>query len=280
MKQLTTYLLLLLAGIGFLIQSCGNGRHTPNNEDKLPRKSEKELTQTLFKQGETQFTDYIVRIGVDLESTAQDRQFSCYVKMRVDSAFSGSIKSGPIVAATYMVTTDSVFLVNKFEDCYFAENLIYISSLFGTTVEYDFFQDLILAEPVGLDSTIKYTRINDEDQDYYILSSHKKRDFKRLEQDKFEVDDEDGDMLIKYLMNGKTLLVDRIEVEIPSDTASITIEYLQRKEEDGIMVPEETLVRIKHPKDSVTIKMNYGSTKLNEPRKIDIKIPDDYPPCK
>lgn len=268
------YLVLCLT-FSALILSCGNRRHEQNNTDKLKKKNDKELIQALFSQDEVSYNFFTVRIGVDLESKTQNTSFSCYVKMRVDSAFSGTIKSFQVVAFTYKIDQDSIIFTNKLDKCYFAENLTYVSSLFGTNVEYDFFQDLILGLPIGLDEEVKYQQINSKDS--YILSSHKKRDFRRLENDRLNTDDDV--MLIQYHLAPESLEVSEINVQIPSDTAEIKVKYLERKEVDDNRVPEETTIEITHPRDTIFVKLNYGTVKLNEPKKIGIRIPDSYVPC-
>ena len=277
-KNLKRNIFITLFGfvLPLLILSCGNRRHEIKDV-KVKKKSDRVLKNALFEQDEISYDFFTVRIGVDFESKKQNASFSCYVKMKVDSAFGGSIKAGPIVAGTYLITQDSIIYANKRKKCYFAENLNYISSLFGTTIEYDFFQDLILGLPIGLDEETKYQQIFEKDQDHYILSSHKKRDFRKLEHDRLDL--EENLMLIQYHMDPTTFAVYKTDIEIPEDTTSITVNYLERKLEDDISVPEETTLLIVNPTDSIYIRLNYGSVKLNEPKEIKIKIPDSYVEC-
>jgi len=256
------------------IVSCGNRKHEDKDE-KLPNKSTKELERALLAQDTIPYDFLAVRIGVDLKRTKQNASFSCYVKLNIDTAFGGSIKVGPAVFATYMVTTDSMFFANKMEKCYFKESLAYISTLFGTEIEFDFFQDLILGLPIGLDENTKYQEI--KDPDHYILSSHKERLYKRLENDRLNL--EDNVMLIQYHMDAKTLAVFQTNIEVPSDTTSIQIAYLETKIEESFKVPESTIINITNPKDTLEIELNYASVKINKPSEIKIKIPDSYVEC-
>ncbi|MFT5823948.1 MAG: hypothetical protein ACI8ZM_005214 [Crocinitomix sp.] len=257
------------------LASCGNRQHTDKRE-KLPNKSTKELEKALFTQDSIPFHFFAVRIGVALKSTQRNASFSCYVKLNVDTAFGGSIKLGPIVGAAYMITTDSIFFVNKTEKCYFAESLDYVSTLFGTAIEFDFFQDLILGLPVGLEEGTNYQQIKADD--HYILSSHKERLYKRLENDRLNL--EDDIMLIQYHMDSASLNVFQTNIEVPSDTTSIQIDYLETKMEEGFRVPEATNIYITNAKDTLEIQLNYASVKINNPSKIKIKIPSSYVECK
>lgn len=264
------YMLILTV----FIVSCGNRQHVDKDE-KLRNKSTKELETALFAQDTIPFHFFAVRIGVDLKSTQQNASFSCYVKLNIDTAFGGSIKVGPIVFASYMITTDSIFFVNKDKKCFFAESLDYVSTLFGTEIEFDFFQDLILGLPIGLEEGTNYQQIKAED--HYILSSHRERLYKRLENDRLNI--EDDVMLIQYHMNTKTLNVFQTNIEVPSDTTSIQIDYLETKLEQGFRVPESTVIYIANARDTLEIKLNYASVKINDPSEIKIKIPDSYVEC-
>lgn len=275
-KNLNHYITLAFIGlITVFIASCGNRKHE-NTNIKIKKKSDKELRLALEKQTDVSFDFMSVRIGVDFKNKSQDVSFSCYLNMRIDSAFSGSIKKASFVIGTYKVTQDSVFFADKTNKCYTIENFNYISSLFGTSIEYDFFQDLLLGLPVGFDEKTKYQQI--QSKNHYILASHKEKDFKRLENDRLNI--KDDMMLIQYHLNHEDLALDSITVDVPADTAKIKIKYLERKEESGFWVPEETIIEINHPSDNMFLRFNYGTVKINEPRKIKIKIPDSYIECK
>lgn len=257
-----------------MVSSCGNSRETVNPE-RLEHKSDRELENALFEQNKIPFEHFAVRIGVDIKSKDQNASLSCYLKVHVDTAIGGTAKA-LVIVATFKVTNDSIILVKKLDKCYFAETLGYVSTLFGTTLEFDFLQSLILGLPVGLEEGTKYEQIRDRDQDHYILSSHKRRDFIKLEQNKLNAEEEE--MFIQYHMRNNLELF-QIDVQIPSDTTAITVNYNERKLEEGFSVPEETKIVISHPKDTITILLNYGTVKLNEPSAVEINIPDSYLEC-
>lgn len=275
-KNTTRYNLigLFTLFIAVFIVSCGNRQHVDKNA-KLENKSTKALERALFEQDSILFDFFSVRIGVDLKSTQRNASFSCYVKLKVDSAFGGSIKAGPIVIASYMVTTDSLFFANKNEKCYYKESLQYLSVIFGTEIEFDFFQDLILGLPIGLEEGTNYQQI--KVSDHYILSSHRERLYKRLDKDRLNL--EEDVMLIQYHLDSADLRIFQINIEVPSDTTSIQIDYLTTKMEDGFRVPEATRIYITNPKDTLEIDLNYAPVKINDPSEIKIKIPDSYIEC-
>ena len=149
-RKTNIFIFTAILSILFIGFSCGNRRNEQGKKpEKLKKKSDKELENQLEEQSLIPFDFMNTRISVDLQSTTQNLSFSCYVKLNVDTTFGGSIKVGPVVFATYMVTNDSVTFVNKREDCYFNESIAYISTLFGTEIEFSFFQELLVGKPIG-----------------------------------------------------------------------------------------------------------------------------------
>lgn len=272
-KSIKSTFLILGFCLGFLY-SCGAGKNA-QTAFKLQKRNDKELMESLAKQDQVKYDFLSVRIGVDVESEAQNASFSCYVKMRVDSAFSGSIKKANFVIGSYLITQDSLYFVDKLKDCYIAQPLLYFSTMLGTDVEYEFFQDLILGKAIGFDPDVKYKQIDGED--HYILSTHKERAYKKLENDRLDI--KEDLVLIQYHMNGESMNLERIEMEVPADTTSISIHYIEQKEVDRFTLPEQTEITINHPRDIVKLKLNYATVKLNDPRRIQIKIPEDYNAC-
>ncbi len=263
--------MLMLSSVG-----CGNRKHEKGKPGKLEKLNDKVLQSALEQQSKIPFEFMTVRIGVDLKSTARDASFSCYLKLNVDKEFGGSVKVGPVVLASYLINTDSVMFVNKRDDCYFRESIDYVSSLFGTEIEFDFFQELLTGRPIGYDADIKYKQIDAED--HYILSTHKERVFKKLENDR--LDPKDDLMLIQYHFNAASLKADQVNVQVPSDTAEIEIRYIEEKITDNVKLPEETTILITSPRDTLFMRLNYGVIKLNEPKVININIPDSYSECR
>ena len=267
---------LALFCLVLIIQACGNRQHE-NNEGRIKKMSDKDLLDSLLVLQNEPFDFLYTKIGVDIEGTNQNASFKTSVKMRVDSAFSGTVTYASIVGMTYLVTQDSAMYTDKTKKCYRAETLSYLTGIFGTEIDYEFFQSLILGEPLGIDSTIKYKQISDKNN--YIISSHKKRKIKTFNEDPDKA--QEDDIIIQYYLNPSNFELDRILVNVPGDTVQITIDYKERKSYDDFdfNFPENTEIKVVTPRDSTQIFLNYGSIKLNEPKKILLNIPDSYVEC-
>jgi len=245
---------------------------------KCKKVSDEELRSILFAKDTIPFEHFYTRIGIDIKTKKQSQWFATSVKLRIDSAFSGTYKILTVIGGTYLITQDSLNYTHKGNKCYFQEGLSYVSSLFGTEVQFDFFQSLLLGRPIGLDPSIEYVQIHDKDtdKDTYILSSHKAKKFRQIE--KGETGDEE-EILIQYHISCKDFELEKMIIQIPSDTVRMTILYKDKKVESGEIVPNITHITIVHPRDSVKIEINSGVVKIDQPKKIFFKIPEGYIEC-
>ena len=270
----TSYIIVLL--LAFLSFSC---------RTKIPGKvtkriSEKKLTAILFKQKAIDFDFFYSKINIDFKDSKKSHSFKSSVKMRIDSAFSGTISKGPIIVATYLITKDSIKSSNKLAKCYFTENLSYISSIIGVELEYESFQNLLLGKPLYVDESIKYKQIKDKLKQYYILSSHRKRKFKKIDKEKLNLDKEkNNDVFIKYYFSPDSVNLVKMNIEIPGDTVYIDVNYFETTLLNNLTVPKLTTIKIVHPKDSIFLEFDYSRLKINQPKRIKFSVPSAYVDC-
>lgn len=259
----------LIVASAFLLLSCKTTADSDN--EQMKRLNDKELLAHLDSINLIPFEFFYSKIGVDFTSSVRSNSFKATVKMKVDSAFSGTLSLGPVIGATYLVSTDSIFFTDKMKSCYFKEDFKYLSMIFGTEIAYNFFQSLILGLPVGYDETFRYNIKHT--RDFYILSSYKRRDLRKPD------DKEEDNIFVQYYINTATRNLDKISIQVPSDTVAIDIDYMNRVNYENFMLPELTKIRLVHPRDSIFVNMDYGLVKLNERKEIDINIPESYVKC-
>jgi len=272
-KGLIYIVVILLSTLTFSCKTKVPGQVTK-------RISEKKLKAILFNTQKVDYDFFYSKINVDFKDSKQSQSFKASVKMRVDSAFSGTISKGPIIAATYLIDKDSVKSTNKLSKCFFTEDLTYISSIIGVELEYDFFQNLLLGKGLYVDETIKYKQIKDKTKKYYILSSDRKRKFKKIDEDKLNLDKEKNNhIFIKYYFSPDSVNLVKMNVQIPSDTVSIDVNYLETRLVDSHQVPELTTIKIVHPKDSIFIELDYSKVRINQPKRIKFSVPSSYVDC-
>jgi len=255
------------------IFSCRSAQEVTENQKRL---NEKEAQELLFSKDSVPFWFFYSKVGIEFIGANRSNSFNATVKMRVDSAFCGTMSIGPIIGGTYLINKDSVYFTNKQDKCFVTENFSAISDLFGIDIEFAFFQSLILGQPVGLDQHIKYKYKST--REYYVLSSFKKKELRKLEHDKDPVTADDN-IFVQYYLNTETLHLDRISIQVPSDTVEVDINFINRQLYDTFYLPEQTQIKIVSPRDSLFINLDYGNVKFNERKEIDINIPESYVKC-
>jgi len=139
---------------------------------------------------------------------------------------------------------------------------------------------LLLGKPVGLDHEIKYKQIKDKNTDYYILASHNKRKFEKIEKDKINLEKEDDDNIyIQYFFSTDSLELKKMHIDVPTDSVSIDINYVESEWDKGYRVPTLTTIKITHPNNKIIIQLEFLKPKVNEIKEISINIPDSYNEC-
>jgi len=272
-KGIVYIIAILLAFVSFSCKTKVPGMVTK-------RISEKKLVAKLIQNSTIDYDFFYTKINVDFKDSKNSQSFKSSVKMRIDSAFSGTMSKGPIIVATYLINTDSINSTNKLAKCYFTENLSYISSLIGVELDYKEFQNLLIGKPLYVDEDIHYKQIKDKLKQYYILSSHKKRKFKQIDNETLNLDREkNNNIFIKYYFSPDSVDLVKMNIEIPGDTVSIDVNYEKTQLINNFVVPEFTTIKIVHPKDSIFLELDYSKVKINQPKTIKFSVPSTYVDC-
>jgi hypothetical protein len=170
---------------------------------------------------------------------------------------------------------DSVTIVNKRDKCYIRQSLGYIKDNFGIDFNYRNIEELILGMPLDYDTAQKYFMIHDPHN--YIVSSHKKRELKRIDrQDKVP---QREDIAIQYYLTDDAQSLKGMFIESPSDTTSIKVEYITREMVSSYNVPKEVYIVITSPRNQMRINMNYNKIEIDEPQPLHLVIPEGYEKC-
>jgi hypothetical protein len=130
--------------------------------------------------------------------------------------------------------------------------------------------------PLDYDITQKYFQIHDPYN--YTVSSHKKREIKRL--DRNEKLQEKEDIIVKYLLSDNLTSMKGMFIESPSDSTSIQVDYTARELVDGFSIPKNVLMRIKSPRNLMVLELRYDKIEINQPQPLFLVIPEGYEECK
>ena len=279
--------------VGLVLASCKTveGEFKP---ERVKNKKTEELVNAMDSLSHQRPEHFFSRISTTFADTNRTVNFRTSLRMTKDSAACALITKAGLPVAQALIRPDSVQISNKLNDCYIRKDLSYFKESFGVDFSYNDIEELILGLPIGFDTSYRYFQINDPFQ--YILSSKKKREVRReLKDDNNERDrnrdrdrdrdrnrdrnEEENPIIVQYFINGDLSSLNKIFIDSPQDTTSITIQYLSRDSISNFLIPHDVQIDIKTPRNNIYIELKYKQTEINVPEKMEFIIPEDYEEC-
>lgn len=264
-----------LIGVMFFLFSCAK-QMTEIEKEKLPRKKTQDLIEVMDSLSHKKPNFFYTKIGTDFSDTNRNISFKTSIRMVKDSAINTLITYAKFPIINSIITKDTVKIVNKRDKCYITESLGYIKNNFGIDFNYRNLEELFLGMPLDYDTTQKYFQIHDPYN--YTISSHKKRDIKRLDRNERQQDKED--IVIKYFLTDDARGLKGMYIESPTDSTSIKVDYLTREMVSGYNMPKDVYIAITSPRNQMKITLNYDKTEIDEPQPLFLVIPEGYEKCK
>ncbi len=134
----------------------------------------KSILQKVLKQ-RVDFSTFYAKIKIDFESANESKGFTAYLYMKKDSAicvrlvgsFLGITKEGVVAK----ITKDSVVVINKIEKTVQKRAITYLQEV--TKIPFDFttLQDILIGNPVFIDSNVVSYRNGDNELAVYMVGS-------------------------------------------------------------------------------------------------------------
>ena len=238
---------------------------------KVERKKTSELVAILDSISKITPATFYSKIATNYRDTSQELSFKTSVRMIKDSAVTAMITYAGIPVVNSIITKDSLQFTNKKDRCFVKTNLKLLKQEFGVDFDFTNLQELILGQPLGYHPQHKYYQIHDPYT--YIVSSHRKREIKKMERKNFD------DFILKYYFTDDTLGIKKMEVENNKDSTFIVITYKEKKKIDGFWIPTEVEVQISTKKNNINIVLQYDKIEVNQEQEIYFTIPENYEAC-
>lgn len=269
-RSITNYF-FVMALISLLV-SCGNRRvDFEENTDKLPKVKESVLIKRLDSLSKQRPEHFYTKLNSKYSDSEYNISFKTSIRMRADSALHALITYARIPIYNSMVTPDTLTIVDKRNNCYIKEDMIYLKETFDVDFQHSNVEELILGMPIGWDSDEDYFQIKDPYN--YIVSSHSKRGLRR------QNSDDSGEVYIRYYLSKNTKDLERVIIDSPVDTTTIDVRYLSREMNAGFSIPTAGNIRIETPRDTINIEIEYNKSSVNDPRVLYLAIPNRYEKC-
>lgn len=252
----------------FILFSCGikKDRVTMVTKDR----STEELVQILKNDHNNKIDWMKTKIATKFKSEKYNYSFKTSVKLRRDSLLWFRISFAGIPIYDGWVDKDSITVLDKTKKEYWIEDYKFLSSFVATKVTYDNFEELALGLPIEFDTTRSYVQL--KDKNYYVLSTHSKKEIDKFYKGKFDT----KDLIMRYFIDPDSLRMHKILLDVPQDTATISISYPEFFYVDGNRIPKTSELYITTPSDTITMDLKYLKTKINEVIDFYTIIPDKY----
>jgi hypothetical protein len=253
---------------------------TDVQREKLPKKKPQELIDVMDSLSHRKPTFFYTKISTDFSDTNRNISFKTSIRMVKDSAINTLITYAKIPMINSIIDVDTVTIVNKRDKCYIIQSLSYIKENFGIDFNYRNMEELILGMPLDYDITQKYFAIHDPYN--YIVSSHKKRELKKLDRPDRQVDNrqlEKDDIIIKYYLTDDGHGLKAMNIESPSDSTIIQVDYLTREMVQNYNIPKTVNIVITSPRNQMRINMEYDKIEIDQPQPLFLVIPEGYEKC-
>jgi len=212
------------------------------------------------------------KITTRYSDSTTEKSFKTSIRMVKDSAINLLVSYASIPVINSMITKDSLTVVNKIEKCVVLKELSFIKESFGVDVLYSNLEEIILGLPLDYDTNQRYFQMHDPNN--YVISSHKKTQIRRNERNASD------DIVIQYFLNSKMNEVVKMQVISPADSTEIEVDYLSREMIEDFLVPKEVIIRVKTPRNIITIELLYERTEINIRQPLIVIIPEGYEECK
>ena len=257
--------------IGILSSSCAKKIVGETQQFKVGRKRTSELILVLDSLSKITPNTFYSKISTSYKDTNQEVSFKTSVRMIKDSAITAMITYAGIPLVNSIITKDSLQFTNKKDRCYVKTTMKILRQELGVDFDFKNLQELLLGQPLGYNSQQKYYQIHDPYS--YIISSHRKREIKKMERKNFD------DFILKYFFTNDTLGIKKIEIENNKDSTFIVVNYKKKKKIENFRVPDEVEISISTKKNNILILLNYEKIEVNQEQEIYFTIPENYEHC-
>ena len=223
-----------------ILSSCNllKKSNTDNNSSNNISLSEKELIKKINSQNiSPDWTSLNSKIKVNKEG--QEVTINAHIRIKKDSIIWISVKA-PLGIEIFrtMITSDSVYYMNRMNKNYFIKHISHIREVVKTDVSFIKLQEIIFASP-------NITVLNSNKENYEIL-----KDIFRVYKMELQ-EEEDKKVSIRYS-----------DYKVFSDIG-------------GLYFPEKIFIDVKS-EEVFTAEINYTKIKFNKTASISFKIPKSY----
>lgn len=282
--------------LALLATACKGRRITIINRELPPRSAERILEQALQAQRpSTRY--YSGRANVELKLPDQNRSFKAHIRSVQDSAaWVSVVPLLGIEVARLLLTPDSLKVMDKVSDRFFAGDTATARRKFGLPPDLKLFQQALNGSAIGLEPSEKYR--SDREEGHYVLTSREKRRFVRAAEDISPSDTltRDRDMrerrlertlrkaeerdatVQRFWFEPDSFRVARVQIVDLAHDRTAELRYEERGGADINHLPTRIRITLSEPGKVISAVLEMTRIELEGPVPMSFRIPEKYEP--
>jgi hypothetical protein len=236
-----------------LLSSCRTSRIKTNTTPAPERKVEEMLS--LLQKNTKTYNFYTAKINGDVDTDDFGIALNIGLWIQKDKYVFTTYKKLNIEAARAYITPDSIYIVNRLQRYYNAEELKSIWEMLRLEVPLTQLQDLIVGNQIipAPEEVIGFIRLEND----YDLS--------------FEYDGN----LVEYKIDGYTGLVKLVKIK-NKDHGEVSAAYDDYRSTGGVKRPFKNTIVVKSPELNATVKLDLKEIIWEKDSKIQFSVPARY----
>lgn len=228
-----------------------------------------EHTITSMRAAETSFDNFHTRFSGTASLDGSHYSVSGHMRMKRDSAIFISI--APLLGievARVLLTPDSVKIVNRIDNTFFAGDYRFIHGLLNTYLDFYMLQALLVGNDFSHFPYENFMLANEEDK--LLLKSHDRRPPGRGA----------GNMSFQQnlWLNNQDFSIEENLLYEPLTRRSLRARYINHAIVDDQSIPREFMLIFTEPGMRASLEIIYNRTSLDTQRPISFSIPSNYSP--
>ena len=271
-QKLCRLTLLLLTSL-VIFGSCSPARKVM----KAPIREEgADFLFAKLKEKELKFEWFSAKFSAEYSNKGKENSFSGQIRIRKDSLIWISLTPMlGIEAVRLMISQDSVKMINRLNDTYFAGDYEYVNRFLNTNIDFDLLQAFLLGNDLQFYENGKFRASIDHGE--YKLSTGdrgKLKKFVRNSQENLKI------FIQNIWLDAGNFKITHADVkEIRRDNIKLESFYADFEPVDDQLFPMKMTYTI-WADNTIRVKADFSKLQLNVPLQFPFKIPASYTPVK
>lgn len=203
------------------------------------------------------FSTLYLKSDIHYDNGKQSHNVTAEIKIKNDEQILVSIRFLGITMAKAMITPSTVSYYEKMNNTFYEGDFSALSQMLGTELDYYKVQNMLLGRAIDDLKIGKYTE--------------------KLVDQTIQLSDENNSKLRKsFLLDATTYLLKNQEIEQPSESRKIQIDYTNHATYNEATLPMRIFIKTIQYKGTTEINFEYKSVTFNEELSFPYSIPNDY----